>query len=139
MTLEEVNPLLGDLPSRGNFASIASRRTTTTTTTTTANDDDDEEDDKEKETSLGSCPEEDLEACGGVGGVVHGRFRRYVCDHNTKPPGDQTIKSESQPILIRSLLLRKGKGQQKKRKAGGSPASGTKKRQGTSRKTPKKK
>uniref|UniRef100_A0A7S2WYD3 Uncharacterized protein n=2 Tax=Chloropicon primus TaxID=1764295 RepID=A0A7S2WYD3_9CHLO len=35
MTLEEVNPLLGDLPSRGNFASIASRRTTTTTTTTT--------------------------------------------------------------------------------------------------------
>ena len=76
-----------------------------------------------------AAPEAEDDGCqpsSSTGGasVVVGRLRRYVCDHATAPPGDQRITTDSQNILIRSLLLRKkqakrdtadvkGKGKQK--------------------------
>ncbi|XP_057857094.1 uncharacterized protein LOC131066365 isoform X4 [Cryptomeria japonica] len=36
-------------------------------------------------------------------------LRPYVCDHDTAPPEDQVIKTDSTNILIRSLTLKKGK------------------------------
>ncbi|KAI4343621.1 hypothetical protein L6164_010952 [Bauhinia variegata] len=39
-----------------------------------------------------------------------GGMRVYICDHNTSPPDDQHIKTNQQNILIRSLTLRKQKG-----------------------------
>ncbi|KAH9331414.1 hypothetical protein KI387_003522, partial [Taxus chinensis] len=48
-------------------------------------------------------------------------LRPYICDHNTAPPEDQVIKTDSTNILIRSLTLKKGKAEPKpkdnKRKA----------------------
>ena len=55
----------------------------------------------------------------GAGAFVVGRFRRpYVCDHPTAPPRDQTIGTDPQNILIRSLLLKK---KRKKRARAASP------------------
>lgn len=39
-----------------------------------------------------------------------GGMRVYICDHNTCPPEDQHIKTNQQNILIRSLTLKKHKG-----------------------------
>ncbi|KAJ8536574.1 hypothetical protein K7X08_034975 [Anisodus acutangulus] len=39
-----------------------------------------------------------------------GGMRIYVCDHETSPPEDQLIKTNQQNILIRSLMLKKQKG-----------------------------
>ena len=58
---------------------------------------------------------------GRPGGVLNGVLRRYVCDHPSDPPGDQTIRTDQQNLLIRSLTLRM-------KKNGGSSSKGTKKR-----------
>ncbi|XP_040985708.1 uncharacterized protein LOC121233982 [Juglans microcarpa x Juglans regia] len=39
-----------------------------------------------------------------------GGMRVYICDHDTSPPEDQQIKTNQQNILIRSLMLRRQKG-----------------------------
>ncbi|XP_059657387.1 uncharacterized protein LOC132303948 [Cornus florida] len=39
-----------------------------------------------------------------------GGMRVYICDHNTSPPEDQLIKTNQMNILIRSLMLKKQKG-----------------------------
>ncbi|CAN4087967.1 unnamed protein product [Withania somnifera] len=39
-----------------------------------------------------------------------GGMRIYVCDHETSPPEDQLIKTNQQNILIRSLMLKKQRG-----------------------------
>ncbi|GMY15105.1 hypothetical protein FCV25MIE_10344 [Fagus crenata] len=39
-----------------------------------------------------------------------GGMRVYICDHDTSPPEGQQIKTNQQNILIRSLMLRKQKG-----------------------------
>ncbi|KAF7838176.1 Ubiquitin ligase domain containing protein [Senna tora] len=39
-----------------------------------------------------------------------GGMRVYICDHETSPPEDQHIKTNQQNILIRSLTLKKHKG-----------------------------
>ncbi|XP_055828263.1 uncharacterized protein LOC129896400 [Solanum dulcamara] len=39
-----------------------------------------------------------------------GGMRVYVCDHETSPPEDQLIKTNQQNILIRSLMLKKQRG-----------------------------
>ncbi|KAJ7956057.1 SAP domain-containing protein [Quillaja saponaria] len=39
-----------------------------------------------------------------------GGMRVYICDRDTSPPEDQHIKTNQQNILIRSLTLRKQKG-----------------------------
>ncbi|KAG5617938.1 hypothetical protein H5410_017762 [Solanum commersonii] len=40
-----------------------------------------------------------------------GGMRVYVCDHETSPPEDQLIKTNQQNILIRSLMLKKQRGE----------------------------
>ncbi|XP_023894330.1 protein LOWER TEMPERATURE 1 isoform X1 [Quercus suber] len=40
-----------------------------------------------------------------------GGMRVYICDHDTAPPEGQQIKTNQQNILIRSLMLRKQKGE----------------------------
>ena len=46
---------------------------------------------------------------GGVRSLVlnQGYMKPYLCDHPSEPPGNQTIKTDQQNILIRSLVLRK--------------------------------
>ncbi|GAY51062.1 hypothetical protein CUMW_131390 [Citrus unshiu] len=39
-----------------------------------------------------------------------GGMRVYICEHDTSPPEDQLIKTNQQNILIRSLTLKKQKG-----------------------------
>ncbi|KAM3247170.1 hypothetical protein P3L10_008937 [Capsicum annuum] len=39
-----------------------------------------------------------------------GGMRVYVCEHETSPPEDQLIKTNQQNILIRSLMLKKQRG-----------------------------
>nr|UOV21269.1 DDA1b [Solanum melongena] len=39
-----------------------------------------------------------------------GGMRVYICDHETSPPEDQFIKTNQQNILIRSLMLKKQRG-----------------------------
>ncbi|KAI5664896.1 hypothetical protein M9H77_24219 [Catharanthus roseus] len=39
-----------------------------------------------------------------------GGMRVYICDHETSPPEDQLIKTNQTNILIRSLMLKKQKG-----------------------------
>ncbi|CAM6117672.1 unnamed protein product [Calypogeia fissa] len=50
-----------------------------------------------------------------------GGMRVYICDHETAPPEEQLIRTDSTNILIRYLTLKKGKTEQKpkdnKRKA----------------------
>ncbi|KAK7820112.1 hypothetical protein CFP56_039227 [Quercus suber] len=41
----------------------------------------------------------------------NGGMRVYICDHDTAPPEGQQIKTNQQNILIRSLMLRKQKGE----------------------------
>lgn len=38
-------------------------------------------------------------------------MRVYICDHDTSPPEDQLIKTNQMNILIRSLVLKKQKGE----------------------------
>ncbi|KAM7471516.1 hypothetical protein LguiA_009699 [Lonicera macranthoides] len=40
-----------------------------------------------------------------------GGMRVYICDHDTSPPEDQLIKTNQMNILIRSLMLKKQKGE----------------------------
>uniref|UniRef100_A0A7N0VBJ2 DET1- and DDB1-associated protein 1 n=1 Tax=Kalanchoe fedtschenkoi TaxID=63787 RepID=A0A7N0VBJ2_KALFE len=42
-----------------------------------------------------------------------GGLRVYVCDHDTAPPEEQLIKTNQTNILIRSLTLKKNKGDSK--------------------------
>ncbi|XP_040988772.1 uncharacterized protein LOC121236413 [Juglans microcarpa x Juglans regia] len=39
-----------------------------------------------------------------------GGMRIYICDHDSSPPEDQQIKTSQRNILIRSLMLKKQKG-----------------------------
>ncbi len=52
-----------------------------------------------------------------------GRTHVYVCDHASDPPKEQCIRTDDQPILIRSLLLR-----QKRATAAGGEGSGSAKK-----------
>ncbi|KAJ0236426.1 DET1- and DDB1-associated protein 1 [Hirschfeldia incana] len=54
-----------------------------------------------------------------------GSLRVYVCEHDTSPPEGQVIKTNQQNILIRSLLLKKQKGEPSSK---GTPEDGPKKR-----------
>ncbi|CAF2037144.1 unnamed protein product [Brassica rapa] len=54
-----------------------------------------------------------------------GSLRVYVCEHDTSPPEGQLIKTNQQNILIRSLLLKKQKGESSSK---GTPEDGPKKR-----------
>lgn len=54
-----------------------------------------------------------------------GSLRVYVCEHDTSPPEGQVIKTNQQNILIRSLLLKKQKGESSSK---GTPEDGPKKR-----------
>ncbi|XP_013609418.1 PREDICTED: uncharacterized protein LOC106316097 isoform X2 [Brassica oleracea var. oleracea] len=54
-----------------------------------------------------------------------GSLRVYVCEHDTSPPEGQLIKTNQQNILIRSLLLKKQKGDSSSK---GTPEDGPKKR-----------
>ncbi|XP_024007188.1 uncharacterized protein LOC18013419 isoform X3 [Eutrema salsugineum] len=56
-----------------------------------------------------------------------GSLRVYICEHDTSPPG-QEIKTNQQNILIRSLLLKKLKGDSNSKDAKGSAEDGPKKR-----------
>ncbi|CAH2043681.1 unnamed protein product [Thlaspi arvense] len=59
-----------------------------------------------------------------------GSLRVYVCEHDTSPPEGQHIKTNQQNILIRSLLLKKQKGESSSssKDAKGSAEDGPKKR-----------
>ncbi|XP_024007187.1 uncharacterized protein LOC18013419 isoform X2 [Eutrema salsugineum] len=57
-----------------------------------------------------------------------GSLRVYICEHDTSPPEGQEIKTNQQNILIRSLLLKKLKGDSNSKDAKGSAEDGPKKR-----------
>jgi hypothetical protein len=46
-----------------------------------------------------------------------GSMRVYICEHDTSPPEGQLIKTNQQNILIRSLLLKKQKGESSSKEA----------------------
>ncbi|XP_062168330.1 uncharacterized protein LOC133874508 [Alnus glutinosa] len=52
-----------------------------------------------------------------------GGMRVYICDHDTSPPDGQQIKTNQQNILIRSLMLRKQKGDSSSKDVKGVAAS----------------
>ena len=120
--------LLRDLPARTGFLSRQYRGA--------ANEEEDrppvaldgENDDARGEEEVNQ-EEEDLERGWRGGGVVVGRLRRYVCDHSTDPPENQTLGNETQNILIRTLELRKRQERERagagKRKAPPSGKSGS--------------
>ena len=123
--------LLRDLPARTGFLSRQHRGA--------ANEEEDrppvaldgENDDARGEEEVNQ-EEEDLERGWRGGGVVVGRLRRYVCDHSTDPPENQTLGNETQNILIRTLELRKrqereraGAGKRKAPPSGGKSGSGS--------------
>ncbi|XP_057464762.1 uncharacterized protein LOC130754551 [Actinidia eriantha] len=54
-----------------------------------------------------------------------GGMRVYICDHDTSPLEDQLIKTNQTNILIRSLLLKKQKGDSSSKDAKGTAASET--------------
>ncbi|KAF3539921.1 hypothetical protein F2Q69_00025369 [Brassica cretica] len=45
-----------------------------------------------------------------------GSFRVYICEHDTSPPEGQQIRTNQQNILIRSLSLKKQKGDSSSKK-----------------------
>lgn len=47
-----------------------------------------------------------------------GKLQVYLCDHDTRPPDDQVIRTDSTNILIRSLSLKKNKEESSKVKEG---------------------
>ncbi|CAD5335720.1 unnamed protein product [Arabidopsis thaliana] len=68
-----------------------------------------------------------------------GSLRVYICEHDTSPPGNsflfsfcstkgQLIKTNQQNILIRSLLLKKQKGESSSKDSKGTAEDGPKKR-----------
>ncbi|XP_010460557.1 PREDICTED: uncharacterized protein LOC104741394 [Camelina sativa] len=57
-----------------------------------------------------------------------GSLRVYICEHDTSPPEGQDIKTNLQNILIRSLLLKKQKGESSSKEAKGTAEDGPKKR-----------
>ncbi|VVB17877.1 unnamed protein product [Arabis nemorensis] len=57
-----------------------------------------------------------------------GSLRVYICEHDTSPPEGQHIKTNQQNILIRSLLLKKQKGESSSKDAKGTADDGPKKR-----------
>lgn len=56
-----------------------------------------------------------------------GGLRVYICDHDTAPPENQVIKTDSTNILIRSLTLNKSKGDSKLKDVNGKTAAETSK------------
>ncbi|KAH7279133.1 hypothetical protein KP509_37G006800 [Ceratopteris richardii] len=48
-----------------------------------------------------------------AGSISSTGLRFYVCDHDTSPPEDQIIKTDTKNILIRSLTLKKSKSDSK--------------------------
>ncbi|KAJ4712565.1 SAP domain-containing protein [Melia azedarach] len=52
-----------------------------------------------------------------------GGMRVYICEHDTSPPADQLIKTNQQNILIRSLTLKKQKGDPSSKDAKGATAA----------------
>ncbi|KAF5743696.1 hypothetical protein HS088_TW08G00282 [Tripterygium wilfordii] len=52
-----------------------------------------------------------------------GGMRVYICEHDTSPPEGQNIKTNQQNILIRSLTLKKHKGDSSSRDAKGAAAT----------------
>lgn len=52
-----------------------------------------------------------------------GGLRVYICDHDTSPPENQIIKTDSTNILIRSLTLNKSKGDSKLKDVNGRTAA----------------
>ncbi|CAK9148689.1 unnamed protein product [Ilex paraguariensis] len=69
----------------------------------------------------------DLPSRGLFSSTVHssnlGGMRVYVCDHNTSPPENQLIKTNQTNILIRSLVLKKQKGESSSKNARGTAAN----------------
>ncbi|KAF7134237.1 hypothetical protein RHSIM_Rhsim08G0189300 [Rhododendron simsii] len=60
---------------------------------------------------------------------VQGGMRVYICDHDTAPPDDQLIKTNQTNILIRSLMLKKQKGDSSSKDIkGASPSEASRKR-----------
>ncbi|KAE9467531.1 hypothetical protein C3L33_00537, partial [Rhododendron williamsianum] len=58
-----------------------------------------------------------------------GGMRVYICDHDTAPPDDQLIKTNQTNILIRSLMLKKQKGDSSSKDIkGASPSEASRKR-----------
>ncbi|KAF2598640.1 hypothetical protein F2Q68_00012529 [Brassica cretica] len=49
-------------------------------------------------------------------GQLQGSFRVYICEHDTSPPEGQQIRTNQQNILIRSLSLKKQKGDSSSKK-----------------------
>ncbi|CAK9170292.1 unnamed protein product [Ilex paraguariensis] len=69
----------------------------------------------------------DLPSCGLFSSTVlssnPGGMRVYVCDHNTSPPENQLIKTNQTNILIRSLMLKKQKGDSNSKDVRGTAAN----------------
>ncbi|KAI8543965.1 hypothetical protein RHMOL_Rhmol08G0258300 [Rhododendron molle] len=60
---------------------------------------------------------------------LQGGMRVYICDHDTAPPDDQLIKTNQTNILIRSLMLKKQKGDSSSKDIkGASPSEASRKR-----------
>ncbi|CAN8251773.1 unnamed protein product [Cochlearia groenlandica] len=57
-----------------------------------------------------------------------GSLRVYICEHDTSPPEGQHIKTNQQNILIRSLLLKKQKGESSSKDTKGTGEDGPRKR-----------
>ncbi|KAA8540686.1 hypothetical protein F0562_024395 [Nyssa sinensis] len=57
-----------------------------------------------------------------------GGMRVYICDHDTSPPEDQLIKTNQMNILIRSLMLKKQKGDSSSKDVKGVTANESRKR-----------
>ncbi|PSS07678.1 Nucleolin like [Actinidia chinensis var. chinensis] len=58
-----------------------------------------------------------------------GGMRVYICDHDTSPPDEQLIKTNQKNILIRSLMLKKQKGDSSSKDVKGtSPSEASRKR-----------
>ncbi|CAN8264521.1 unnamed protein product [Cochlearia groenlandica] len=55
-------------------------------------------------------------------------LRVYICEHDTSPPRGQHIKTDQQNILIRSLMLKKQKGESSSKDSKGTSEDGPKKR-----------
>ncbi|CAN0905984.1 hypothetical protein LINGRAHAP2_LOCUS23965 [Linum grandiflorum] len=62
-----------------------------------------------------------------------GGMRVYICEHETLPPEDQLIKTNQTNILIRSLQLKKQKGESGPKDASGSNAAESSKKRPSER------
>ncbi|XP_010519513.1 PREDICTED: uncharacterized protein LOC104798947 [Tarenaya hassleriana] len=57
-----------------------------------------------------------------------GGMRVYICEHDTSPPDGQQIKTNQQNILIRSLMIKKQRGESSSKDAKGAAEDGPRKR-----------